>query len=183
MKLFSILLPLALVMADATSALSNRDGGGWKDCLSQGEAESIVNQYISILTHTNVTAANATAQAVLDNNYTEISDSILSLEGQPLGTATFAGKQVYINGVLNAPPVQGVNTLEILVAGCTKIIWYWLFTGIGSAQYEVKGFNLFSITEAGQIGQVNLEFNSIAWGLDTGYQVIFPPGGGSPTRN
>jgi hypothetical protein len=69
---------------------------------------------------------------------------------------------------------MGINTLEIDVAGCNKILWYWLFTGIGSQQYEVKGFNLFTITPASQIAQVNLEFNSIAWALDTGYQVIFP---------
>ncbi len=78
---------------------------------------------------------------------------------------------------------MGINTIEILVAGCTKILWYWNFLGIGSAEYEVKGFNLFTITDVGQISQVNLEFNSIAWGLDTGYQVIPPAGGGAPTRN
>lgn len=89
---------------------------------------------------------------------------------------------MYIEGVLNAPPVLGVETIEILVAGCTKILWYWVFTGIGSGEYEVKGFNLFTLSDAGQIAQVNLEFNSIAWGLNTGYQIIFPPGGGAPTR-
>ncbi|EHY56004.1 hypothetical protein HRR83_006617 [Exophiala dermatitidis] len=182
MKPFSLLAPFAIVASVASSALPKRDGNCYSDCLSQGQAESIVNQYISILTHTNVTAANATAQALLDENYTEISDSILSLEGLPLGNATFVGKQEYINGVLSAQGVEGVNTLEILVAGCTKILWYWLFTGIGTGQYEVKGFNLFTLSDAGQIAQVNLEFNSIAWGLDTGYQVIPPAGGGSPTR-
>ena len=48
------------------------------------------------------------------------------------------GKQGYINGVLNAPPVKGVETQEILVAGCTKVLWYWIFTGIGTAEYEVS---------------------------------------------
>jgi hypothetical protein len=47
---------------------------------------------------------------------------------------------VYIGGVLGAPPVEGITTIEILVAGCTKILWYWNFLGIGSGQYEVKGF-------------------------------------------
>ena len=72
--------------------------------------------------------------------------------------------------------MEGITTIEILVAGCTKILWYWNFLGIGSAKYEVKGFNLFTVTDKLQIAQTNLEFNSIAWGLDTGYQVIFPPG-------
>ncbi|OAP54412.1 hypothetical protein AYL99_11513 [Fonsecaea erecta] len=153
----------------------------WQDCLSQAEAESIVSQYITILEHTDVATANATAQSLLDPNYTETSDSILSLEGQPLGTATFVGKDVYIEGVLNSPGLNGITTLEILVAGCTKILWYWNFFGVGSGQYEVKGFNLFTITPSLQIGQVNLEFNSIAWGLDTGYQVI-SPSSAAPTR-
>jgi hypothetical protein len=95
---------------------------------------------------------------------------------------TFQGKDEYINGVLNSPGVGGITTIEILVAGCTKILWYWNFLGIGSGQYEVKGFNLFTITPSLQISAVDLEFNSIAWGLDTGYQVIPPSGGGAPTR-
>jgi hypothetical protein len=199
MKLLQLLTPLALVAAATASALPRR-GGGWEDCLSQSEAESIVSQFMSILSHSDPATANATALALLDDNYTEISDSILSLEGLPvsynrfiestgpwlmslqLGTATFVGKQVYIDGVLNSPPVLGVETLEVLVAGCTKVLWYWDFTQIGSGEYEVKGFNLFSITAAGQINQTNLEFNSIAWGLDTGYTVTFPAGGGAPTR-
>jgi hypothetical protein len=92
-----------------------------------------------------------------------------------LGGSSFGGKAAYIGGVLNAPPVEGINTLEILVSGCTKVLWYWVFTGIGTAQYEVKGFDLFSINSNLQIEKINLEFNSLAWALDTGYQVIFPP--------
>ncbi|OQV06603.1 hypothetical protein CLAIMM_11148 [Cladophialophora immunda] len=179
MKLL-LLTPLSLVVGVMAVATPKRDSS-WQDCLSQSEAESIVNQYITILEHTDVAAANATAQSLLDENYTETSDSILSLEGQPLGTATFVGKDVYINGVLNSPGLNGITTLEILVAGCTKVLWYWNFLGVGSGQYEVKGFNLFTITPSLQIGQANLEFNSIAWGLDTGYQVIFPPST-TPTR-
>jgi hypothetical protein len=91
-----------------------------------------------------------------------------------LGTVTFEGKQNYINNVLNAPPLEGITTIEVLVAGCDKILWYWNFLGVGSAEYEVKGFNLFTITSAMQIVTTNLEFNSIAWGLDTGYTIIPP---------
>ncbi|KAI1630154.1 hypothetical protein EDD37DRAFT_83880 [Exophiala viscosa] len=174
MKFSSIIAPLALASSVTATAIRNRDWSDWQNCLSQTQAETIVNQYASILTHSDPTTANTTAQALLDVNYTEISDSILSLEGQPLGTATFVGKDTYITGVLESPPVTGINTLEIDVANCNKILWYWKFTGIGSEEYEIKGFNLFTITPAGQINQTNLEFNSIAWALDTGYQVIFP---------
>ena len=44
---------------------------------------------------------------------------------QQLGTATFTGKAEYIGGVLGAPPVEGITTIEILVAGCSKILWYF----------------------------------------------------------
>jgi hypothetical protein len=87
MKLFSLLAPLALSASVVASALPKRGGGA---CLSQSEAESIVSQYASILGHTDVATANATAQALLDENYTEISDSILSLEGQPVSQAILA---------------------------------------------------------------------------------------------
>ena len=69
---------------------------------------------------------------------------------------------------------MGINTLDVLVAGCDKILWYWNFLGIGKATYEIKGFNLFTITPAMQIITANLEFNSLAWALDTGYTVVKP---------
>lgn len=56
----------------------------WSACIPQADAESLVDKYISILTHSDITTANATAQAILADDYQEISDSILSLEGQPV---------------------------------------------------------------------------------------------------
>lgn len=97
------------------------------------------------------------------------------VDSSQLGGVTFQGKALYIGGVLNAPPVLGITTLRVLVADCTSVLWYWNFLGIGSAQYEIKGFNLFTLNDAGLIAVTEVEFNSIAWGLDTGYQVIFPP--------
>jgi hypothetical protein len=56
------------------------------ECLCQSDAEKIVTEYIAILSHTwsDLGDANATAQALLDDNYQEISDSVLSLEGLPV---------------------------------------------------------------------------------------------------
>lgn len=71
----------AATLALATSAFA---APTWSNCLAQSEAESIVNRYISILTHSDIQTANATAQALLADDYEEISDSILSLEGQPV---------------------------------------------------------------------------------------------------
>ncbi|KAK5072499.1 hypothetical protein LTR64_005028 [Lithohypha guttulata] len=172
---FSLIAAAACTLA--SSAFAAPAWSAWpSNCLAQGTATDIVNQYVTILNHYDVKAANATAQTLLADDYIEISDSILSLEGQPLNQTTFAGKQLYINGVLNAPPVEGISTLQVLVAGCDQILWQWVFTGIGSKVAQVKGFNLFGLNAQNQIKTVHLEFNSIAWGLDTGYQVIFPPG-------
>lgn len=93
-------------------------------------------------------------------------DQLLT-KGQ-LGSTTTNGKQAYINGVLNAPGLNGAENLQILVSG-NNILWYWRFTAIGSKQVPVKGFNLFEINNKKQITGLYVEFNSIAWGIDTGY--------------
>lgn len=46
-------------------------------------------------------------------------------------------------------------------------MWHWLFPQVGSGQYEVKGFNLLTLNDHNQIERADIEFNSIAWGLDT----------------
>lgn len=76
----------SLVAVATAVAVPGRRGAEWQNCLAQSEAETLVNEYIGILSHTgsSIGDANATAQAILDNNYQEISDSILSLEGQPV---------------------------------------------------------------------------------------------------
>lgn len=69
-------------MASAVfAAPARRD---WVDILSLADAEAIVTKFISVLEHYDVPAANATAQALFSDDYTERSDSILSLEGQPV---------------------------------------------------------------------------------------------------
>lgn len=59
-------------------------GSNKQKCLTQDAANAVIGKFISVLQHTNVAAANATAQALFSNDYTEVSDSILSLEGQPV---------------------------------------------------------------------------------------------------
>lgn len=84
MKFFTVLA--TLVAASAAIALpkvQRRTG----ECLSQADAETLVDQYASVLAHLPDTAtANATAQSILADDYDEISDSILSLEGQPVSS-------------------------------------------------------------------------------------------------
>lgn len=60
-------------------------GNGWNDkCLTQKAATNIVNDFITVLEHTSVKAANATAQKLFAEAYVETSDSILALQGRPV---------------------------------------------------------------------------------------------------
>lgn len=69
----------------------------------------------------------------------------------------------------------GAQTNAVLVSCPNKVVWYWNFTQIGNRQYPIKGFNYFDLNDQNQIVTTYLEFNSIAWGLSTGYQIVFPP--------
>jgi len=80
MKLIPFLVQLTSVLTAAAAGLP-RCGC---DALSQDFADDVVAKFITILDHSDVATANATAQALLADGYQEISDSILSLEGQPV---------------------------------------------------------------------------------------------------
>jgi hypothetical protein len=41
---------------------------------------------------------------------------------------------------------------------------------------KVKGFNYFQLNDQCQVQTMQLEFNNIAWGLDIGFQLIWPNG-------
>ena len=84
---------------------------------------------------------------------------------------TFPSKQAYIEGVLSEPAATDIGTIEVLVAGCSNVLWYWNMQGVGTMAHEVKGFSLFNITSAMQISTTYLEFNNVAWGLDTGFNL------------
>ncbi|KEF52794.1 uncharacterized protein A1O9_11211 [Exophiala aquamarina CBS 119918] len=90
MKLTSFLAYLTCAATATAAGLRRR---GCDSCgLSQEFAEDVVAKFISTPDHGDVATANATAQALLADGYQETSDSILSLEGQPLGGVTFEGK-------------------------------------------------------------------------------------------
>lgn len=84
MKLLSTIIQLSTAVYAAAAVLPRNNCGG----LSQAFAEDVVAKFITILNHPDPVAANATAQALLADGYTEISDSILSLEGQPVRPPT-----------------------------------------------------------------------------------------------
>ncbi|KAF2164454.1 hypothetical protein M409DRAFT_56716 [Zasmidium cellare ATCC 36951] len=152
------------------------------NCVSQQEAELFIQRFISIVTHqsSDLGDAQTTAEQIIGEDWVEYSNSILSLQGLPLTSDGIAAhsKQEWTQGILNAPPFGGVQTLKLLVF-CDQVLWYWNFNVIGSGEYPVKGFNLFTLRRQGNevvASEVDIEFDSIAWGLDTGFSVTLRDG-------
>ena len=81
---FSTIASLATLASAVTAA---PQWSGWNGaCISQATATALVDDYIAVLSHTSTSYGNftQTAEAILADDYQEISDSILSLEGQPV---------------------------------------------------------------------------------------------------
>lgn len=87
---------IAAVAAFATAALANPRWGNWGGhqggypgkCISQADANQLVDRFISVLGHydSDLGDSATTANAILADNYSEISDSILSLTGEPVSS-------------------------------------------------------------------------------------------------
>lgn len=145
-------------------------------CVTQNEANKFMGRFVKVLEHVDSDVGDyvATANKLLAPNFHEISDSINMLAGKPLGSVT-ADKATYISGAQHAPPTTGIENLAITVSNCDTIIWEWNMNGVGMATYPVKGFGFFKMVRGSKLGfnlqakELKLEFNNIAWGLDTGY--------------
>jgi len=137
-------------------------------CLTTKEAETIVAKFISVLEGVDYEgqSPNVTAVDVVAADYHEYSDSIQSLEDVPLSDTPSATSRTQWYSEVSKYPDTGIETLDIFHS-CDKIAWYWLFPDVGSGQYRVKGSNLFTINKHCKITSASIEFNSIAWGLDT----------------
>ncbi|KAF2774121.1 hypothetical protein EJ03DRAFT_322721 [Teratosphaeria nubilosa] len=160
---------IASTLAFTTAAFAGYNNAvHYPGILTQWQANTIVGKYSAVLQGQGYDGMtiNETAASVVAPSYVEISDSILSLEGAPLGGTSATSEQEWYEHV-SAHPTQGIITHDILVAGGNNILWYWTFPCVGSRQYEVKGFNLLRIDINQQIYEADIEFNSIAWGVNT----------------
>lgn len=64
---------------------------------------------------------------------------------------------------------------------CTKIGWQWVVDNLAMSKSPAKGFNKFTVDPAtGFLKSNELEFNSIAWGIDLGGTWIGP--GAPPSK-
>ncbi|KAH0839211.1 hypothetical protein AYO21_05627 [Fonsecaea monophora] len=185
MKTSSILSSIAL--ACVAAAAPSSDYGSWGNggkggndgkCVSQDQATKIVHDYAFFLAHADpnqLAQANATAQRILADDFTEQSDSINGFLGLKPGDLTFPNKQGYISEVLTQPPVIGITDLQLIPFNCNQVLWYWKFDNPGNfnapqAPQPVQGMNIFDINDKGLIEHVNVEF-SVFFYVDFGFNV------------
>nr|POE75526.1 hypothetical protein CFP56_53638 [Quercus suber] len=176
MKIAFIASVIALVTAvAATPTLSLYPFPG---CVFQPQADLFIKRFSGLLNGkgSDLGDVTTTANILVADDFQEISNSILELIGLPLGGPSAASKQEYIAGISHAPPSNGIVTLNTWVTGCHSIVWRWQFNGVGSSRYPVSGFNYFDLTAFNQIHRLYVEFDSVAWGLNTGYKFVYPNG-------
>ncbi|KAJ9607002.1 hypothetical protein H2200_009013 [Cladophialophora chaetospira] len=187
MKTFSILssLVLASVVAAAPSSDWTSAGGGYGSggnnggsCVTQDQATKIVHDFAFFLAHADpnqIQKANATAQRIISEDFTQQSDSINGFGGIPPGALTETNKQHYINGTLAQPPITGITDLQLVPYNCNQILWYWRFANPGNFNapqppQQVQGFNSFTINKQGLITDLRVEF-SVFFYVDLGFNV------------
>ncbi|KIW71772.1 hypothetical protein PV04_00009 [Phialophora macrospora] len=168
-------LATSLALASTIAAIPDlsrvrRDASLNSTCVSQSDADSIVAKFITVMEHADVNAANQTVQELLSDGFFETSDSINTIAGNALGSITFPDKVSYIASILNAPAPRNITTLKIMPAGCTNVLWYWRMQ-VGIELAPVQGFNLMEVDENNKLLSQLIEFNSIAWAVDTGFTV------------
>lgn len=99
MKLFH-LTTTALSLLPSTLAWS---------CLSDSDAQTIVDKSILFLQHKNPDEARAVAYDLFDPQIKQYGDSINFLRGAPLGTPVYENATAYVEGTLSAPGIPNVR--------------------------------------------------------------------------
>lgn len=107
-------------------------------CLTSTTAGNLVSGFASLLTKYN----NATANALLDANFTDTSNSINMLGGYPLDAVTFPSKAAFMAGQGSQPSIP-FTVLSIDTVSCTNVTFRWSTTVIGPGGLLVKGVNSF----------------------------------------
>lgn len=84
--LVSVLSTLSLVAATPAANWGPWQGGQWNGgpCVSAAAVQNIVDGYTYLLEHPGGPDFNATANALLDNDFQVFSDSIQTLQGAPV---------------------------------------------------------------------------------------------------
>ncbi|KAK4629256.1 hypothetical protein CLAFUR4_07987 [Fulvia fulva] len=142
-------------------------------CVSRQEVNQFVRRFIGVLNRqgSDIGDAQATAEQIIAEDYIGISSSINTLEGEgdngDTDSIAAESKQEWIDGMFNAPPFRGIQTLKVLVF-CDQVVWYWNFASVGSGQFPVKGFNLFTLRRGGAQGSFQSQSQFSAGGSGSG---------------
>lgn len=117
-------LTLAALAASATTTYAHPKyfpGCSKHRCLTRAMADKFVTRFIGILEHQDTDLGNftETMNIMLADDFQEISDSINSLAGLPLGSVTTPSKEQYIEETQNAPPDSGIETVSLPWIPCS----------------------------------------------------------------
>lgn len=78
-------------------------------CLSDHDAQDIVDKSIIFLQHRNIDEARAVATELFAEDIVQYSDSINALRAQPYGSPVYSNASAYIEGTLAAPGIPNVR--------------------------------------------------------------------------
>jgi hypothetical protein len=78
-------------------------------CLSDADAQDIVDKSIIFLQHRNITQAREVATELFSPDIVQYGDSINILRADPLGTPVYENATAYIEGTLAAPGIPNVS--------------------------------------------------------------------------
>ena len=192
-----------LAFVGLTVAAPSKNWGSWRKgndaCLSAEDAQYIVELSKTYQLKADLNAARAAGEYLYSAaDYRQYGDSINALRGDPVsfvslplpysstnfiqyGTLVEPNGTVYVENVLSAPPLKAIETNGVL-NNCTHIMWHFTFFGVGgpNSVERVKGFTLIGTDPTREVQPVifqQVEFNSIAWAINTGFNVSFPDEG------
>ncbi|KAL9108598.1 MAG: hypothetical protein Q9227_006684 [Pyrenula ochraceoflavens] len=160
-SVLAVLLPLAFGLVKAAPSPQGTSSGT-TTCLTDSDASDIIARFSSLLTDFNETVAD---NLLVDDGFTDTSDSVNFLAGQPLGSVTFPSKQAFIQGAGSQANLPSVDTLNSWHT-CDIIVWRFRANltpnpSVGIDVWEVD-------VDKKQIKTIYAEFNSATWAQDIG---------------
>lgn len=156
--------PLLPVLDDASLILAARSVG---DCLSDSTARQVAADYASLIG----AYTDAKANAMLTDDFSEMSDSINIIAHKPLGSVTFPTKKAFMNEVVHQPAIP-VDVTSIDAYSCNVVSLRWTQTfGPPSNPKPAAGISTLFMKKVGdqwRFQKIFTEFNSITYFMNSG---------------
>ncbi|KAI0020360.1 hypothetical protein F4780DRAFT_742120 [Xylariomycetidae sp. FL0641] len=129
-------------------------------CLSSSDSQELADNYADLIGNFSADKADA----LLTDDFVDISDSINSLAGKPLGSTTFPTKEAFKQGQAALPMIPLVIK-EIDAVTCDTVTLRWTQT-FGANNQPVQGISvLFASKQDGEwkLSKILTEFNSLVY--------------------